>query len=512
MDGTTYTVVRLEAEHGGPLSFALDRELASDFELTLDGSSFLKRAADRGRALSDMSHIYQWDDSGLSWSENDVISVVLDANETSHPRVGETLRADTSGIADLNGLPDEFSYRWLRGERDDGFVTIPGAVGDTYTLTPEAGVLRIRFAVTFTDDDGFPESLESPPTVVVDDPAKGAPVIDGLLNVGETLTVDTSAITDRNGLPAAFTYQWYRLDGEARTAIGGATGSTYTLVPEDRGHRIMVRVTFTDGDGFLEEIDSAPTMGVELINQPATGKPAVTVIGDLEPESTLTADISGIADLNGLPDVFSYQWFRGEGSDFSPIPDAMESTYKLAPEDGALQIRVRVTFTDDAGFLEEGLEPSDPTPVVNAPFMGQPVIIIEELRVGGKLRADTTGITDRNGLPDSFFYYWFRSDGTPIPGAGVSVISLKQAEVGHRIKVEVSFTDQDGFTERPISEFTPRVGAINHAADGQAHHLGRPGNGCEVDGGHHGHPGPERSPRNLRLPVVPQRRDRGHTH
>ena len=97
VDGTTYTVVRLEAEHGGPLSFALDRELASDFELTLDGSSFLKRAADRGRALSDMSHIYQWDDSGLSWSENDVISVVLDANETSHPRVGETLRADTSG-------------------------------------------------------------------------------------------------------------------------------------------------------------------------------------------------------------------------------------------------------------------------------------------------------------------------------------------------------------------------------------------------------------------------------
>ena len=178
-------------------------------------------------------------------------------------------------------------------------------------------------------------------------------------------------------------------------------GSTYTLVSDDRGHRIMVRVTFTDGDGFQEEVDSVPTMGVELINQPATGKPTVTVSGDLETGSTLTADISGIADPNGLPDVFSYQWSRGEGSGFSPIPGAMGSAYTLAPEDGGLQIRVKVTFTDDAGFLEVGLDPSDPTSVVNDPAGGQPVIIIGELRVGGKLRADTTGITDRNGLPAS---------------------------------------------------------------------------------------------------------------
>ena len=195
---------------------------------------------------------------------------------------------------------------------------------------------------------------------MVNDPAKGKPTISGDLEVGQTLMADASAVTDRNGLPAAFTYQWFRLDGDAWIAIPGATGSTYILVADDRGHRIMVRVTFTDGDDLQEEVDSVPTMGVELINQPATGKPTVTVSGDLKTGSTLTADISGIADPNGLPDVFSYQWSRGEGSGFSPIPGAMGITYTLAPQDGGLQIRVEVTFTDDAGFLEEALDPSDP--------------------------------------------------------------------------------------------------------------------------------------------------------
>ena len=429
VDGTSYTVVTLSVSDSGELQLVLDKELDAYFELTLDDASFSSGAvSSAGQAPDSSVYGYEWDDSALSWSDGEVISVSLRLDAARSPAVGDTLRAGISDIADRNGLPDAFAYQWHRYEGDQG-TPISGATEGVYVLAPEDTGHRIGFRVSFTDDDGFPESLDSSLTPVVNDPAKGKPTISGDLEVGQTLMADASAVSDRNGLPAAFTYQWFRLDGDAWTAIQGATGSTYTLVADDRGHRIMVRVTFTDGDGFQEEVDSVPTMGVELINQPATGKPTVTVSGDLETGSTLTADISGIADPNGLPDVFSYQWSRGEGSDFSAIPGAMGSAYTLAPEDGGLQIRVKVTFTDDAGFLEEGLDPSDPTSVVNDPAGGQPVIIIEELSVGGKLRADTTGIADRNGLPASFTFWWFRSDGeTLIPGSGSSVLSLNPGE------------------------------------------------------------------------------------
>ena len=85
---------------------------------------------------------------------------------------------------------------------------ISGATERVYVLTPEDTGHGIGIRVSFIDDDGFPESLDSLPTPVVNDPARGKPTISGALEVGQTLMADASAVTDRNGLPAAFTYQW----------------------------------------------------------------------------------------------------------------------------------------------------------------------------------------------------------------------------------------------------------------------------------------------------------------
>ena len=83
-------------------------------------------------------------------------------------------------------------------------------------------------------------------------------------------------------------------------------------------------------------------------HHPATGAPVI--VGTPEAGETLTADISGIADGDGLTGaVFSYQWL--EGGD-SAIPGATESTYTLTSADEGKTFRVRVTFTDDGGFVE----------------------------------------------------------------------------------------------------------------------------------------------------------------
>ena len=91
----------------------------------------------------------------------------------------------------------------------------------------------------------------------------GAPSIDGKAQVGQTLTADTSAITDADGLEdAVFTYQWIRNDGTEDAEIADATGVDYTLVEDDVGQTLKVRVSFTDDADNEESRTSPPTAAV----------------------------------------------------------------------------------------------------------------------------------------------------------------------------------------------------------------------------------------------------------
>ena len=92
---------------------------------------------------------------------------------------------------------------------------------------------------------------------------------------------------------------------------------------------------------------------VELVdldvgNVPATGAP--TISGTPAAGETLTADVSGIDDVDGLSGVtYSYQWIRVvNGSDIG-IPGAALSTYTLQSEDAGNKVKVRVSFTDGQG-------------------------------------------------------------------------------------------------------------------------------------------------------------------
>ena len=96
----------------------------------------------------------------------------------------------------------------------------------------------------------------------------GRPAVSGVLAVGKTLTVDTSGITDPNGLSnPGFTHQWVRSIGSTDTDILGATGSTYTLASGDEGAALKVTVAFTDDDGYAETLTSDPTEVLETEGQ-----------------------------------------------------------------------------------------------------------------------------------------------------------------------------------------------------------------------------------------------------
>ena len=179
-------------------------------------------------------------------------------------------------------------------------------------------------------------------------PAEGEPRIDGIPEVGQTLSADTTAIEDADGLDnVVFQYQWLADDAE----INEATAASYTLVDADVGKAIRVRVSFTDDAGNEEELTSAATGAVAAAppppNTPATGSPGIS--GTAQVGETLTADTAGISDGDGLTGAtYTYQWL----ADDAEINGATAVTYTLADADVGKAIRVKVTFTDDEGNAE----------------------------------------------------------------------------------------------------------------------------------------------------------------
>ena len=350
--------------------------------------------------------------------------------------MGETLTAYTWGIADADGLTNAtFSYQWLADGAD-----IAGATGFTYTLADgdEGKVMKVR--VTFTDDAGNDETLTSAATAAVaakpNSPATGAPTIDGTVQVGETLTANTSGIIDQDGLSnASYTYQWVRNDGTEDADITGTTSSTYTLVDADQGKTIKVRVRFTDDAGNDETLTSAATAAVAAKpNSPATGAP--TIDGTVQVGETLTANTSGIIDQDGLSNAsYTYQWVRNDGTEDADITGTTSSTYTLVDADQGKTIKVRVRFTDDAGN-DETLTSAATAAVAakpNSPATGAPTID-GTVQVGETLTANTSGIIDQDGLSNaSYTYQWVRNDGTEdadITGTTSSTYTLVDADQG----------------------------------------------------------------------------------
>ena len=280
VDGTTYTVTMIET--AGWMYIGTDRELPFGFVLELDGTRFA--SSDASYQSYSYGHIYEWRGTDLSWSTGDTVKIRMlrtaeeiriNAPATGVPtisgtvQVGHTLTVDTSAIADPDGLEDaQFGYRWTAGGSD-----IDGATGASLTLTADERGQTVRVRVSFTDDAGFSESLDSrrtqPVAAAPNNSASGAPTISGMARVNRVLRAHTSGIVDADGLDdAQFGYQWTAGGSD----IVDATGASLTLTPDRSGQAIGVRVSFTDDAGYPETQASLSTMPVQPADEcPATG-------------------------------------------------------------------------------------------------------------------------------------------------------------------------------------------------------------------------------------------------
>ena len=295
-------------------------------------------------------------------------------------QVGETLTADTSGIADADGLTnDSFTYQWLADDTE-----IASATGNTYVLTSAELGKAVKVRVSFADDAGNEEALMSASTTAV--AAAPPPPPDNVRAVTqESGAVELTWEAPQDGTVTGYRIERSRADenraGQQRSA--GSPKAHHTLVEDTRsantsytdesaeqGVEYEYRVSARNEAGTGEASEWVRAGPESASNSPATGAP--TIRGTTQVGETLTADITGISDADGLSgETFTYQWVSGDGTTDTDIENATGSTYTLVAADQGRSVKVRVTFTDDGGN-EKTLTSAPTAPVLGDGLPGAP--------------------------------------------------------------------------------------------------------------------------------------------
>jgi len=281
---------------------------------------------------------------GASYGYKPVNTVVPAVTGTA--TVGQTLSCST-GTWDAAPPSITYTYQWQRGT-----TNISGATSSTYVIQSADAGNTLRCVVTATNAVGATSANSNSTASVTQVPANTvAPVVSGTATVGQTLSTTTGSWT---GTPTpTYTYQWQR----SGSNIGGATGSTYTLVSADAGATIRCVVTATNSAGSA----SANSNSTAAVAQAPANTAAPTISGTTQVGSTLS---STTGTWTGTPTpTYSYQWQRNG----SNIGGATGSTYALVTSDEGKSIRCVVTATNSAGSVSAN---SNATAAVSAPAFG----------------------------------------------------------------------------------------------------------------------------------------------
>ncbi|WP_287627159.1 MULTISPECIES: Ig-like domain-containing protein [unclassified Microcystis] len=377
----------------------------------------------------------------------------------------QTLTA-TDTLADADGL-GEFTYQWQQSTNGTTWININGANNSSLTLGDAQVGKYVRVQVSYTDGNGTLETVNSTPTakvVNVNDSPTGGITINGIATQNQILTL-TNTLADADGL-GTLNYQWQQsTDGTTWTNISGATNTSLTLGDAQVNQFVRVKVSYTDGNGTLETVNSLPTSKVAYFNHAPTG--SVTITGTVREDQTLNT-VNILEDVDGLG-TFNYQWQQStDGTNWSNINGATNTSLILGDAQVAKQIRVQVSYTDGHGTLET-VNSNATTAVTNindAPTGS--VTIIGTATEDQTLTANNT-LADADGL-GTFNYQWQQSTNgttwTNISSATNTSLTLGDALVGKYVRLQASYTDGNGTLETVNSSSTAKIANINDTPTG----------------------------------------------
>ncbi len=293
-DATLTATNSLADEDGlGPISYQWQRDGVDISGAT--ANSFTLGQVDVGKAITVVAS-YTDGQGHAEAVTSGATALVANVNDlpTGSVAISGTAKEDATLTA-ANTLADEdglgpISYQWQR----DG-VNIGGATSGNYTLGQADVGKAITVVAKYTDAQGTAESVASGATALVanvNDLPTGSVVISGNATEDRTLTA-TNTLADEDGL-GQISYRWQR-DG---ANISGATAATYKLTQADVGKAITVVARYTDGQGKVESVSSAPTSDVVSVNTAPVVKDVTVAALDNTTSVLVSADYSDVDPLD----------------------------------------------------------------------------------------------------------------------------------------------------------------------------------------------------------------------
>ena len=329
---------------------------------------------------------FTWENIDVDWSDSDTFDVELVRGEVAATAAPDpTLKALSVSGATLSPAfdPETVLYTAVMDSNTES-VTVSATTNDddaTVAFGPSedadskaanhqvtAGEGDTLTTVTVTAPDGettrtYRVIVKRGRTVAVSFDAatytatesNSAAAVMVSLNANPTHAITIPLTTTPGGGATAADYS---APGSVTFTSGGALSQTVTVtaVGDDTAES---GETVTIGFGTLPawvEAGSRTNTTVTLTDAPATntapgGAPQIT--GTTEIGSTLTAAVNAITDADGVDNAtFEYQWIANNGTSDADIDGATTNTYTLVAADAGKTIKVRVTFTDDAGTRE----------------------------------------------------------------------------------------------------------------------------------------------------------------
>lgn len=284
------------------------------------------------------------------------------------------------------------------------------------------------------------------------------------------LVIDLSDLRDADGV-GNLSLQWQEMD-QARgvwTKIDGATTQGFTPRQAHVGNQLRVTVEYIDGGGSLESFVTAPTPPVRNVNDLPTGE--LRLIGQQLQYETLRADTSMIRDEDGIS-TLNFQWeISNDGSTWQPYrsSDWSGDTVVLSQSEVGRYVRVVINYTDGFGALERiESAASDPIKNVNDPVRGD-ILVRGDTLVGDRVRADTSALSDRDGIANVALIWESSSDGRNWQRAAessVGELTLTNAVIGAQIRVRAVVVDRFGNEGTVISGNVGPVENVNSPPTG----------------------------------------------
>jgi hypothetical protein len=187
---------------------------------------------------------------------------------------------------------------------------------------------------------------------------------------------------------------------------------------------------------------------------------APTITGQARVGSTLTAENG---TWSNAPTSFSYQWQRcnTDGTSCANISGATQKTYTLQAADVDKRVRVVVTATNADGSASANSAASAIVSATDAPVNTAKPVITGTPAVGEVL---TTSNGTFTGGVRSYAYQWQRCPAgaatacVSISGATNRTYTVRTADVGSTLRVNVTARNASGSTATATSEMTAVVG------------------------------------------------------